>query len=115
MLDNGTTAMTGTQPNPMSGERMGREDAWSVDYAHLAKAFGIPDENFAEVDAHDAAAVTTAIDDLVDRDGVRLLAVIGMCIIEAKELRKIGKLDEKKETRRVPLPLPTPREAVHRG
>ena len=106
VLDNGTTAMTGTQPNPMSGERMGREDAWALSYPYLAKAFGIPDENFAQVDAHDRAAVTAAIDDLADRRGVRLLAVVGLCVIEAKELGKIGKLDDKREDRKViHLPL----------
>lgn len=106
VLDNGTTAMTGTQPNPLSGERMGREDAWALSYPYLAKAFGIPDENFAQVDAHDRAAVTATIDELADRRGVRLLAVVGLCVIEAKELSKAGKLEDKREDRRlVHLPL----------
>lgn len=104
VLDNGTTAMTGSQPNPMSGERIGREDAWHVRYDHLAKAFGIPDENFITVDANKKKDVTAAIDTLLDKQGVRLLAVIGMCIIEAKELRKVGKYDEKRAARKV-LPL----------
>lgn len=116
VLDNGTTAMTGTQPNPLSGQRMGREDAWALSYPHLAQAFGIPAENFAQVDANDRRAVTAAIDDLVDRDGVRLLAVVGMCVIEAKELRKIGTYDDKVAARQVVhLPLPSPREAVSGG
>lgn len=105
VLDNATTAMTGTQPNPMSGERMGREPSGSVSYAHLAKAFGIPDENFLAVDSHDRRAIDEAITDLIDRPGVRLLAVIGMCVMEAKELRKVGRLDAKKDQRRLVLPL----------
>ncbi len=104
VLDNGTTAMTGSQPNPMSGERIGREDAWHVRYDYLAKAFGIPDENVMTVDANKKKDVTAAIDALIDKPGVRLLAVIGMCIIEAKELRKVGKYDEKRAERKV-LPL----------
>ena len=53
----------------------------------------------AVVDGNDLAAVTTAVDDLLDRDGVRLLAAVGLCVIEAKELRKVGKLDEKRAWR----------------
>ena len=38
------------------------------------------------------------------------------CVIEAKELRKIGTYDDKVAARQVVhLPLPTPREAVSGG
>ena len=100
VLDNGTTAMTGMQPNPMSGERIGREDAPSVDYELLARAFHIPDENVGMVDAYDTEAISAAIDTLADRPGVRLLVVMGLCLIESQKLRKIAKLDVKKTTRR---------------
>ncbi len=105
VLDNGTTAMTGTQPNPLSGERIGREDSFALSYEYLGKAFGIPDENVVVVDANNKKAVTAAIDELAPRTGIRLLAVVGMCVQEAKELRKIGKLDEKQEERRSHIPL----------
>lgn len=103
VLDNGTTAMTGTQPNPLSGEPIGRENSGVLSYPLLAQAVGIPAENVAVVDGNDAAAIGAAIDDLADRDGVRLLAVVGLCIIEAKELRKIGKYDEKRAWRELEL------------
>ena len=103
VLDNGTTAMTGGQPNPLSGERLGREDAMHLDYGYLARAFGIPDENFAAVDANSRKAVTAAIDDLAPRSGVRLLAVIGMCIIEVKDLKKIDKYVDKRDARRLEI------------
>lgn len=90
--------MTGTQPNPLSGERIGRENSGVLSYPLLAQAVGIPAENVAVVDGNDAAAIGAAIDDLADRDGVRLLAVVGLCI-KAKELRKIGKYDEKRAWR----------------
>lgn len=116
VLDNGTTAMTGAQPNPMSGERIGRESTVSVDYGLLARAFGIPDDHFRAVDAHDKAAVTSAIDDLMDATGVRLLAIIGLCVIEAKELRKVGKFDEKKAWRRLEItPVGAGRQARDAG
>lgn len=105
VLDNGTTAMTGMQSNPMSGERIGREDSSSVDYELLARAFGIPDENIGMVDAYDTEAISTAIDVLADRPGVRLLIVMGLCLIEGQKLKKIDKLDDKKATRRQLLEL----------
>lgn len=103
VLDNGTTAMTGTQPNPLSGERLGRENAPVLSYPLLAQAIGIPDTHVAVVDGHDAAAISAALDDLAEREGVRLLAVVGLCVIEAKELRKIGKYDEKRTWRQLEL------------
>jgi indolepyruvate ferredoxin oxidoreductase alpha subunit len=99
ILDNGTTAMTGMQPNPLSGLRIGREDAPSLDYLHLAKAFNIPDENVLLVDAYDTKAISDAIDDLAERDGVRLLIIVGLCLIEARKLKKTGQLDDTKDHR----------------
>lgn len=100
VLDNGTTAMTGMQPNPLSGERMGRGDAPSLDYALLAKAIHIPDDHLAMVDAYDAAAISQAIDHLAQLQGVRLLVVMGLCLIEGQKLKRIQKLDLKKTVRR---------------
>ncbi|HZK04295.1 MAG TPA: thiamine pyrophosphate-dependent enzyme [Actinomycetaceae bacterium] len=110
VLDNATTAMTGTQPNPLSGQRIGREPAPALDYVHLAKAFNIPDENVRIVDGARRGEAEKAIDQLVDLPGVRLLVVIAMCVIEAKDLRKVGGYDEKKE-RRALLPLTVREEA----
>jgi len=100
VLDNGTTAMTGMQPNPMSGERMGRQDTFSVDYRLLAQAFGIPAENVGMVDAYDTQGISEAIDTLADRSGVRLLVVLGLCLIEGQKLQRLDKLDTKKSARR---------------
>lgn len=100
VLDNGTTAMTGMQPNPMSGERMGREDSPGVDYELLARSFGIPSESIGMVDAYDTEGISAAIDDLAERSGVRLLVVLGLCLIEGQKLKRLSKLDAKKATRR---------------
>lgn len=104
VLDNATTAMTGTQPNPLSGERIGREPAPALDYWHLAKAFNIPDENVRIIDGSNRRIIEEAIDDLAEKSGVRFLVAIAMCVIEAKDLRKIGGFQEKKE-RRALIPL----------
>lgn len=100
VLDNGTTAMTGMQPNPMSGERMGREDSFSVDYELLARSFGIPAENIGMVDAYDVGGISNAIEVLAERHGVRLLVVLGLCLIEGQKLKRLDKLDDKKSARR---------------
>ena len=115
VLDNGTTAMTGMQPNPMSGERLGRTDAPGVDYQLLARAFNIPEENFGMVDAYDTAAISEAIDALVDRPGVRLLVVMGLCLIESGKLKKLDKLEGKKAARRHQLALHPIGAAPDRG
>ncbi len=100
VLDNGTTAMTGMQPNPMSGERIGRENAPSVDYQLLAQAFHLPDDNVGIVDAYDTAGISTAIEELAGRTGVRLLVVMGLCLIEGQKLKRVGKLNDKAAVRR---------------
>ncbi len=105
VLDNGTTAMTGMQPNPMSGERIGREDAPSVDYELLARAFHIPEANVGMVDAYDTEAISAAIDELAPRSGVRLLVVMGLCLIEGQKLKKLDKLTGKKDLRRERIAL----------
>lgn len=112
VLDNGTTAMTGMQPNPLSGLRIGREEAPSVDYVLLARAFNIPDENVLLVDAYDADAISAGIRQLAGRDGVRLLVVVGLCLIEGRKLKKTGHLADTKEHRRTMLTL-TPKEPAH--
>ncbi len=100
VLDNGTTAMTGMQPNPLSGERMGRSDAPALDYELLAKAIHLPDGHFAVVDAYDTTAISEAIEHLGALSGVRLLVVLGLCLIEGQKLKRIEKLDLKKTVRR---------------
>lgn len=99
VLDNGTTAMTGTQPNPLSGERMGRENTSSLSYVELAKACGVPEENCMVIDGNSKKEIEEAIDILMAKPGVKLLAAIALCVIERKDLRKIDKLDEKQAWR----------------
>ena len=103
VLDNGTTAMTGAQENPMSGERMGHENSTHVDYTLLCRALGMPEENVAVVDGNNKALIAQTIDELAAKPGVKLLAAVGLCIMEAKDLSKSGKLEEKKAWRALEL------------
>ena len=82
---------------------MGRENSSALSYRALAAAVGVPPENVAVVDGHDKAAITTAIADLIERPGVKLLAAVSLCVIEAKDLRKVGKYDEKRAWRELEL------------
>lgn len=85
VLDNGTTAMTGMQPNPLSGKTIMNEPAVQLDYRKLAGAVGIPDENFKEVNATDSAAVESAVVALKKTKRLSLLVIRGICIINAKK------------------------------
>ncbi len=88
VLDNGTTAMTGMQPNPLSGETIYRKASPALDYRYLAKAFGIGDAQYRIVDAYDRDAVRESIDTLLRQTGVRLLVLQGLCVMERKRRRR---------------------------
>lgn len=81
VLDNGTTAMTGMQPNPLSGERIDGTAAPALDYEKLASAVGLQPENVCIVDAYKPKDIEEAITSLLDRKQLALLVVKGLCII----------------------------------
>lgn len=87
VLDNGTTAMTGMQPNPLSGKTIKNEDTWSLNYGKLAEAVGIGAGNFAEVSAFKPAEIEEAVVRLKKSGKLSLLAVKGKCIILAKKMK----------------------------
>jgi indolepyruvate ferredoxin oxidoreductase, alpha subunit len=84
VLDNGTTAMTGIQPNPLSGERINHEETVALDYRHLGLACGLAEENIVIVNAYKPAEVEAAIDTLINSKKLSLLVVKGPCIILKK-------------------------------
>jgi indolepyruvate ferredoxin oxidoreductase alpha subunit len=81
VLDNGTTAMTGMQPNPLSGQRIDGSAAPALDYGKLAAAVGIAEENVQIVDAYKPRDIEGAITGLLERRQLSLLVVKGLCII----------------------------------
>lgn len=81
VLDNGTTAMTGMQPNPFSGETINGEATFSLDYAALATAVGIAPDCFREVSAYKQDEIVTGIKALLDKNRLALLVVKGTCVI----------------------------------
>ncbi|MBN2350996.1 MAG: indolepyruvate ferredoxin oxidoreductase subunit alpha [Spirochaetales bacterium] len=81
VLDNSTTAMTGMQPNPFSGERIDGKPAPAVDYRTLAAAVGLADGDVAIVDAYKPKEVEEAIERFLSARRLSLLVVKGPCII----------------------------------
>ncbi|MCF7929130.1 MAG: indolepyruvate ferredoxin oxidoreductase subunit alpha [Spirochaetales bacterium] len=84
VLDNGTTAMTGMQPNPLSGERINGEEAFALDYQKLGEGLGIESENIKVVDAYKPDDIKTAVEGLLASERVSLLVVKGTCVILKK-------------------------------
>jgi indolepyruvate ferredoxin oxidoreductase alpha subunit len=81
VLDNGTTAMTGMQPNPLSGQRINGEEAVVLDYQKLGEAVGIAGDNIVVVDAYKPGDIEETITKLVKSDGLALLVIKGLCVI----------------------------------
>ena len=84
VLDNGTTAMTGMQPNPLTGERIDGCPAPSLDYRMLASSMGIGKEDFLQVGAYDEGAIRKAVTGLSSSGRLSLLVVKGECIIHRR-------------------------------
>ncbi|MBN1697953.1 MAG: indolepyruvate ferredoxin oxidoreductase subunit alpha [Spirochaetales bacterium] len=90
VLDNSTTAMTGMQPNPLSGQRINGEETVRLDYIKLALAFGMNEENVRIVDAYRPKEIEEALTSLLESKRLSLLVVQGLCIILKKRRRKAG-------------------------
>lgn len=88
VLDNSTTAMTGMQPNPFNGERIDGSQAVQVDYAALAKAVGIAEENYREISAYKLEPIDETIEELLQSNKLSLLVVKGTCVIYKRRLAK---------------------------
>jgi indolepyruvate ferredoxin oxidoreductase, alpha subunit len=81
VLDNGTTAMTGMQPNPFSGETINKEETVVIDYKKLAASAGIVSPNFKEVDAYKPDEIEKAVKELLNTKKLSLLVIKGLCVI----------------------------------
>jgi len=88
VLDNGTTAMTGLQPNPLSGERLNGEPAVKLDYHKLAGAVGIPAGQVRTVNAYKPDDVEKAIVELKGTGKLALLVIEGPCLILKRKKKK---------------------------
>jgi indolepyruvate ferredoxin oxidoreductase alpha subunit len=89
VLDNSTTAMTGMQPNPLSGERINGEETVKLDYRKLGHAFGMSDENIRIVDAYKSAEIEDAITSLLKSRKLSLLVLQGLCMLLKKKRKRV--------------------------
>ncbi len=88
VLDNGTTAMTGMQPNPLSGERITGDKTFSLNYEKLAEAVGIDKNNVRIVNAYKIKEIEEAITGLLDSNKLSLLVVKDLCVILKRKKAK---------------------------
>ncbi|MCR5564100.1 MAG: indolepyruvate ferredoxin oxidoreductase subunit alpha [Desulfovibrio sp.] len=88
ILDNGTTAMTGHQPNPgMRQETLGADCA-HLDIEGVVRALGVT--QFAKVAAYNVKAVERALNEMKDKNGVRVVLAQEPCVLYARrQLKKI--------------------------
>jgi indolepyruvate ferredoxin oxidoreductase alpha subunit len=93
VLDNGTTAMTGMQPNPLSGDDIYGNPAPALDYRKLGEAVGLKDENIKIVDAYNRDEVESTLKELMVRNELSLLVVKGPCLINHRKKKKVKKAD----------------------
>lgn len=82
ILDNGTTAMTGHQPNPAMPQELLGDDAWHMDIERVLDGLGI--EQKRVVKAHNIGAVTKALEELRDLSGVRVLLAREPCHLQGR-------------------------------
>ena len=86
ILDNGTTAMTGHQPNPGMMQDVLGEDAAHLDIEAIVRAFGVTE--VAKVKAYNLRAVTRALEDFKGKPGVRVLIAEEPCVLYARRRLK---------------------------
>ncbi|MDR1776901.1 MAG: indolepyruvate ferredoxin oxidoreductase subunit alpha [Desulfovibrio sp.] len=89
ILDNGTTAMTGHQPNPgMLQEDLG-EAARHLDIEGVVRALGVTE--CARVGAFNLKALLGAFADMKEKSGVRVLIAEELCALYARRRRKTAR------------------------
>lgn len=82
ILDNGSTAMTGHQPNPAMAQECLGEDAQHLDIERVLDGLGITQKRV--VKAHNIAALMQALEELRDLSGVRVLLAREPCYLHAR-------------------------------
>lgn len=86
ILDNGTTAMTGHQPNPGMQQDMLGEGSTHLDIEAIVRALGV--QHFARVKAYNVRAVTQAVESMKAQSGVRVILAEEPCVLYARRSLK---------------------------
>ncbi|GHV63341.1 indolepyruvate ferredoxin oxidoreductase subunit alpha [Spirochaetia bacterium] len=78
ILDNYTTAMTGSQPHPGTGESVTGSPAGKINIYDVVKALGVKD--IVRADPFDSNTAEDAVTLMLDKKGVRVILFEGPCI-----------------------------------
>lgn len=86
ILDNGTTAMTGHQPNPGMQQDILGENAAHLDIESIVKGLGV--QQFARVKAYNVRSVMQALASMKEQSGVRVILAEEPCVLYARRTLK---------------------------
>ena len=86
ILDNGTTAMTGHQPNPGVQEEVLGDGCLQLDIEALVRACGVC--QVATVKGYNTKAVAAALTEMKNLDGVRVIIAREPCVLFARRALK---------------------------
>ena len=88
ILDNGTTAMTGHQPNPGMMQEMLGDDACHLDIEAIVRAMGVT--SCTKVRSFNVKAVMKTLEEMKQQSGVRVLITEEPCALYARrQLKKV--------------------------
>lgn len=88
ILDNGTTAMTGHQPNPGMMQDMLGDNAEHLDIEAIVRAMGVT--NCAKVRSFNVKSVMKTLEEMKQQSGVRVLITEEPCALYARrQLKKV--------------------------
>jgi indolepyruvate ferredoxin oxidoreductase alpha subunit len=82
ILDNGTTAMTGHQPNPGADQEVLGDGSVHLDIASLVRGCGVT--RVARVGGYNQKALNARLREMKEQDGVRVLIVQEPCVLFAR-------------------------------
>jgi len=86
ILDNGTTAMTGHQPNPAMIQDVLGDTSVHLDIEAIVKAFGVSE--FARVKAYNIKALVKSLEYMQSKSGVRVILADEPCVLYARRTLK---------------------------
>ncbi|MDR0827941.1 MAG: indolepyruvate ferredoxin oxidoreductase subunit alpha [Desulfovibrio sp.] len=89
ILDNGTTAMTGHQPNPGMNQEVLGSGCVHVDIETVVKGCGVG--RVAKVRGFNQKALTARLTEMKEETGVRVLIVEEPCVLYARRVLKKGR------------------------
>jgi indolepyruvate ferredoxin oxidoreductase alpha subunit len=89
IMENGTTAMTGHQDNPVSGKNFNE----MVDKIPIRKVLeGLGVKSIREVDTYQQARLTEAVKEALDEEGFNVVIAKHPCMLKfSRQLRRSGK------------------------